>query len=575
MSRIVNSNISRAFAPLFVLITLSGCGNIQNIQSTFTPGSSVDDIEGRFVDTASKAKIDYASQIRARKAIADKADPKATFPGEAHIGLIDHSRFLPTQTVIYDPQVEQFFKGILAKLLENWHGQTPDIRIAFVVDSPDAPYEAESGADGTIYFGMSAIRDVESTDELVFKIAHELGHILMNHTVRVEQENTNRSMRGLGAMGALMGNSAAATTATAQSASSRNTTIALALAGSEILFSDILTPAFSRQQEREADLLGADLMIKAGYSPRAINQVMQRLRDQEVKKQEAEKKLRDAELALQKQKEADEAAARGQKRVVSGAEISSSIGGELSSLFDQIKASHPEANDRRNDLERYIRREYTTEQRTRRVLRQEEYERFKVAIANGPLMRRQFTVMAAGFIKDGDLTKAYTFAQRALANANDPAPEARLQLYQIRKAQAGTGPASASTKMRGEAVRHLELAWKGPEATPAVATFLAEEYSAGKRYDAAEAVLVEAGRRHGPTPFYSARIRNFIAGGRQDQAFTTTYQCEASSPPAEVRAECRASLPSAWTERYAAFVTQKKAEEERQREQAKARASES
>lgn len=554
----------RFAVPLLAATALTGCGNIQNLHSALTPGSSVDDINGKFVDGAQKAKIDYSSQIKARKIIADRANPKESFPGEAHIGLIDHTRFHGDQSVIYDPQVEAFVKDILTKLLANWPNPPPDIRIAFVADKPDDPYEAESGSDGTMYFGMSAIRDVASTDELAFKVAHELAHILMNHTVRVQQEVAGKEMRDTAAGGATLANSAGKTGAAAQSAGNTNRNIALASVGIDLLF-EFLNPAFSRQQEREADVLGADLMIRAGYSPRAIEHVMQRLQDQEARVDAALKAVEAEKMAAARRRVAE---AHGQKPApeTTPASMPDTPLTGLFDFIDQAHANHPKAEDRRKDIDAYLKREYPTELRTMRKLRVEEYENFKLAVANGPLMRRQFTVMAAEFINKGDLDKAYTFAQRALANAKDPAPEARIQLYQIRKAQADK---SNNARWRTEALKHLETAWAGPDATPAVATFLAGEHTAAKRYDQAESILTEASQRFDPALFFALKIGNSVAANRQSQAFATAWQCDQDGIAPNTRSACLGTLPEPWRKDYAAYAAAQKTEQQRQRAKAK------
>lgn len=540
------TRVSRA-ALLSALTLLAGCGNIQNAGSVFKRSSTVDDINGRLADNIDVTTIDYSSQNKARMALAErKVNPQ--YPGEAHIGLIDHSRLTSGQTVVYDPQVEAFILQIVDRLLEHWHGKKPSVRVAFVVDTPEAQFEAESGADGTMYFGLSAIRDVESTDELAFKTAHELAHILMNHTVRVDQEKEAKKAEDSAGNLAILANSAVNSGTSA--AAGNNSNIAYAMASLNILMNDVLSPAFSRQQEREADLIGTDLMLQAGYSPRAINFVMQRLHDQERKAAEAEKKLREEQLEAERKKQGLKTPAGQTAGAPAGV---SSFFDQLRGMGKEITASHPEAEDRERDVVRYVEREYSVEKRTHRNLREEEYQKFKLSVSAGPLMRRQFSVFAEDSLKAGRLDEAYTYALRALGDSKDPAAGPRLVLYRIRKAQAEK---TGNRKFKDEALKHLEIAWAGPEGSSEIAVILAGEYTESTRYDQADHVLAEAGQRlANPYQFYGLRIANFVIGKRKDQAFSVTYQCDQPPVAPPVRVSCRAALPDAWQEEYAGYAT--------------------
>jgi tetratricopeptide (TPR) repeat protein len=63
------------------------------------------------------------------------------------------------------------------------------------------------------------------------------------------------------------------------------------------LSAHVLGPQMSANQEDEADALGFDLMVKAGYNPDAASQVMDKLAEQEAEAARAAKAAKDAEKA--------------------------------------------------------------------------------------------------------------------------------------------------------------------------------------------------------------------------------------------------------------------------------------
>ena len=102
-----------------------------------------------------------------------------------------------------------------------------------------------------IYTGMLTL--VDNQDELAAVIGHEVGHVLAKHSnERASQEMAvNQGMAMIQAIGS------------PQSALGQ-TAFGLLGIGAEY---GILMP-YSRAQESEADIIGADLMAKAGFDPR-------------------------------------------------------------------------------------------------------------------------------------------------------------------------------------------------------------------------------------------------------------------------------------------------------------------
>lgn len=122
----------------------------------------------------------------------------------------------------------------------------PDIRV-YPVRTPF--FNASMAPNGMMVVWSGLLLRVENEAQLAAVMAHEVGHFLQRHSLARLRDAKSRSAFGsfflaFGALGAM------ATMAT--------------LAG---------TFGFSRDQEREADTLGLQLMDKAGYDPREAAKV--------------------------------------------------------------------------------------------------------------------------------------------------------------------------------------------------------------------------------------------------------------------------------------------------------------
>ena len=99
-------------------------------------------------------------------------------------------------------------------------------------------------------------------------------------------------------------------------------------------------PAWGRRQEREADLLGIDLLVKAGYSPVAMMTMLEKYRAWEAKT-----------------KEADDAF-WSRAPDVSKTNVTEAAKMTINRLVGELSASHPDTGKRLEDVATYIDRHY-------------------------------------------------------------------------------------------------------------------------------------------------------------------------------------------------------------------------
>jgi predicted Zn-dependent protease len=155
--------------------------------------------------------------------------------------------------VVRDPDLNAYVRGIACRLAKD---HCPDLRI-YVLRT--AQFNASMAPNGMMQVWTGLL--LRCVDEAQFAaiVGHELGHYLRRHSV--EQWRDARNKADFGAFLAL-GLAAAGLGAVGSAAN-------LALVAS--------TFAFSRDQEREADEIGLELMMKAGYPPVAAAEVWDQL----------------------------------------------------------------------------------------------------------------------------------------------------------------------------------------------------------------------------------------------------------------------------------------------------------
>lgn len=149
--------------------------------------------------------------------------------------------------------------ALVAELPQEWRSQAWEVQV-FADESPNA-FALPGGKVG-VNTGMITL--AQNQDQLAAVIGHEIGHVIFRHA----NERMSRSAlvgAGVQAGGALAG--ARTTPETAR------TVAGLLGAGAQL---GVMLP-FSREQEREVDVYGQDLMAKAGFNPAEASRLWQNM----------------------------------------------------------------------------------------------------------------------------------------------------------------------------------------------------------------------------------------------------------------------------------------------------------
>ncbi|MEW6296468.1 MAG: M48 family metallopeptidase [Thermodesulfobacteriota bacterium] len=161
-----------------------------------------------------------------------------------------------------DPRLNRYVRCVTQALtaeLPGHRGQ-PDWEVVLFAEDAANAFALPGGKIG-VYTGM--LRVAENQDQLATVIAHEIAHILAEHpnerlsTVYATQVGLQQLVRIV----------------SGAPSPGQQQLLALLGVGAQV---GVVLP-FSRAQEREADLLGVELMARAGFDPRQSLQLWQRM----------------------------------------------------------------------------------------------------------------------------------------------------------------------------------------------------------------------------------------------------------------------------------------------------------
>ena len=214
---------------------------------------------GCFDNTASMMKSVVPTQLNAGEPVIAQIDKQHKKSMLAVGTDVDRKRNQSSGLgLINQPVLENYVNDELTKLKKASGFETVTGRVYLFADTA---FGARASADGNIYIPYAVIMDLKSSDELAALLAHELSHTIRGHSssdvfVKVQK-------KGLAAA-AMVANFRKNDVGDLRSNDMKSIKKTMA----SVLISDgFINPGWTRMQESEADKLGLDIMIKAGYSP--------------------------------------------------------------------------------------------------------------------------------------------------------------------------------------------------------------------------------------------------------------------------------------------------------------------
>lgn len=157
-----------------------------------------------------------------------------------------------------DPKLQAYVNEVGQRTAKASH--RPELEYHFMVlDSEDI--NAFTTGGGYVYVTRGIMNYLNSEAELAAVLGHEVGHVTARHPVR-QQSKSALSNIGAAAVGIFTGSAD--------------------LAGLANYAGAALVSGYGRDQELEADRLGAEYLVKVGYNPEHMIDVVRLLKNQEM-----------------------------------------------------------------------------------------------------------------------------------------------------------------------------------------------------------------------------------------------------------------------------------------------------
>jgi len=244
-----------------------------------------------------------------------------------------------------DAQIDDYLNGVLARLQRGLPGTPPAAR---VYATPNTEFSGASYQDGGIYIPYKVLETLESEDELAALIGHEYAHVALGHYA-TNWINTASTLAY--SAGNLYINDKLKT------ATEKNL-VGMVLANNAALnVSQIgLVPALTRDQEEQADRLGSDLLIRAGYSYVGMMNFMSRMQDWDARNQAINEQRRVNYIDLFANRK-DNLLANAIDTQIDGLE------NQLAGLLRKAARNHDEGRDRSKMLRDYLKQHYAGAER--------------------------------------------------------------------------------------------------------------------------------------------------------------------------------------------------------------------
>jgi predicted Zn-dependent protease len=201
------------------------------------------------------------------------------------------------------PQIENYLRDLAQRLL--WaHGDGRSSRLAvprILLFSSEA-LDVFTDARHNLLISTGTLRLLDSEDELAAVLGHELSHQLLRHP---QQKDSLRAFPvGIDTLAAISTVARGGNAATSPELAAFGDQKLANMQAANLLWSDLVAPAWNRKQERAADINGFELMRNAGYDPSAFGSLFQKLGSAAAKRSERMQLLKKVLLARASQQKA-------------------------------------------------------------------------------------------------------------------------------------------------------------------------------------------------------------------------------------------------------------------------------
>lgn len=192
---------------------------------------------------------------------------------------------------VEDAAVNEYLASIVARLLATQ--SSPPLAPTILVRST-AGFSIFTDTFGNVVVGTEALRQVESEDELAAALSHELAHIIHADAQHKNlMQDVPLTLESSAIVASAVGPVAGASTQLSvfSPAGLGNTQMIGAM------WADLVAPSWNRDQERSADLTGADVTKAAGYDTAAFSTLFSKIQAANVLRNQRMEAVRNAALS--------------------------------------------------------------------------------------------------------------------------------------------------------------------------------------------------------------------------------------------------------------------------------------
>jgi len=532
----ISTGPARASVPTAGIIAGIMAGAVLAGCQSMPIGGGADVPAAPLIESAESLELDYSRFEARRREAAGQASGRADSDVPGGFSDPTFPASIGTAAVISDPDMHQRLATVVEQLLKHWPREAPAINIA-VTDSAVPSPSVTPGA--TIVVPRGFLEMSKSLDELHFVVAHEMAHVLLDHFRDAErQRETEQRLSTLHETVEQLEREHLTARHDDQpvDASGALETVELnLLLGNQYIFG----PAFNRRQEVEADRLGLDLAVRAGFGFIGAYKSIQRIMNlqQQARERYEERcgridrfwtdKLVDA--VSERWRGLGGSEATGERDPA--CEASQNV---LEAVFDQD--SHPDPEQRWQEIQQYVDAFYSDMALT--VQHESDNNLVNLISPDGTLARSGMASRALERLQAGDLEAAERLAYDSLDGSADPTPLPRWAMYRVRRAQHAQSPGAGYLS---RAITNLEIAVDGGFAPRRMHLALAEEYAALARYDDAMVVLDGAAAQfNDPEAYFPLRIRWLARAGHHERVEAVLDRCRRTGDSGLI-ARCRSA----------------------------------
>lgn len=422
-----------------------------------------------------------------------------------------------TYGLMHAPEFHAYLASVVQRLLAK--APRPDLPArAVVVTSRD--WAADATPPGLVFIPVGFIENLDNEDQLAFVLGHEISHVLFRHHDSDWLVKSQKHAIAVGELGL------AARTAlerrTRQSGPLSPT--GLVAAKTLLVASDkVIAPAWTRNQEHQADLLGIDIMIAAGYNPAGATDVLGKMVAWEKAAGQAYREPA-ADLARQLSSLAAEGAkSSAGPGMIGGPEAGrffDMLGAQVARGLGSFSQSHPKPEERLELVQTYLFREYRNRPPVNVAV-----QRWKTA-RNGQQTQEVFGHYARAFearvkLVEGDLNGAAGRAAEAARGFTSSHSFPHFTLAEV----------YARSNRNDRAIQHLRTALDAPEPTLETHLRLAGLHDRANRLTEALRILELARTRFADHPrAWPDLIRAYRRAGRAQDASSLQLRCQVEFP---------------------------------------------